>query len=91
VRGIGLDARDVRSRALLEAVTRRIDGCAGGWQSALADSAHATLARTTSKPRMGNAESEASLAGDLWSARPAACRDTFRDDALSIVLRFVGQ
>jgi Tfp pilus assembly protein PilF len=91
VRGIGLDARDVRSRALLDAVTRRIDGCAGGWQSALADSAHATLARTTSKPRMGNAESEASLAGDLWSARPAACRDAFRDDALSIVLRFMAQ
>ncbi len=91
VRGIGAAARDERSRALLEAVTRRMDGCAGAWQSALADSAHATLARIAPKKNMGSADAQASLAGDLWSARPAACRDAFTNDALTIVLRHMGQ
>ncbi|MEP6989358.1 MAG: tetratricopeptide repeat protein [bacterium] len=91
VRGIGAVARDARSRALLDAVSRRVDACAGTWRSALSDSAHATLARVAPKDGVGSADAQASLAGDLWSARPAACRDAFNDDALTIVLRHMAQ
>ncbi len=91
VRGIGAAVRDARSRALLDAVSRRIDGCAGTWTSAFADSAHATLARVAPKDAVGSADAQASLAGELWNARPSTCRDAFNDDALTIVLRHMGQ
>lgn len=94
VRGIGAAARRDRSRALLERTLQWLGRCAPAWQSATLDSARAAL--VLSRGRRADPEAAAerslSLAEELWTGRPAACRGAGpEDEPLAVVLAHLAQ
>ena len=87
LRGLGAAPRDERSLKILAGVMDELSRCGGGGDKAAFQQAQAALARKKRPSSYSDAaDSNRSLALQLWAARSPSCVAAGGDDALSRVM-----